>query len=60
MKAKIARIDGTEETSAMVQIRSGGTTIRLTGFRSNGAKVSIDLSSCQAVEFSISAGVGPR
>jgi len=59
MKAKIVRIDGTEETSAMVYIRSGGTTIRLTGFKSNGTKVSIDLSSCQAVEFSLVHGGAP-
>ena len=30
MKAKIARINGTEETSAFVQVRSGGTMISLT------------------------------
>jgi hypothetical protein len=52
MKAKIVRTGGTEETSSMVQVRSGGTAIRLTGFKSNGTKLSIDLSSCQAVELS--------
>ncbi len=52
MKAKISRNDGTEETSAMVQVRSDGTTIRLMGFTSNGTSVSIDLSKCQAVAFS--------
>lgn len=53
MKAEISRTDAAEETSAMVQVRSGGTTIRLTGFRSSGTSVSIDLSRCQAVAFSL-------
>jgi len=52
-EAKISRIDDTEETSAMVQVRSNGTMIRLMGFKSNGTSVSIDLSKCQAVSFSL-------
>jgi len=56
MKAAILRTDGTEETSAMVQVRSGGSKVRLTGFTSSGASVSIDLSSCTAVELSFAGG----
>ena len=53
MKAEISRTDTDKETSAMVQVRSGDTTIRLRGFRSSGTSVSIDLSRCQAVAFSL-------
>lgn len=60
MKARIVRIDGTEETSAMVQVRSGGAAIRLTGFKSKGTKLSIDLSSCQAIELSFPKGGEPN
>jgi hypothetical protein len=59
MKAKIALIGAREETLAMVQVRYGETAIRLTGFRSNGTKVSVGLSSCQAVEFSVLQGGAP-
>lgn len=51
-KAEISRADNPGKTSAMVQVRSGATPIRLKGFRSSGTSVSIDLSKCQAVAFS--------
>lgn len=60
MKAKVVRIGGTEETSAMIQVRSKGAAIRLIGFKSNGTKLSIDLSSCQAVELSFLQGGYPN
>lgn len=53
MKTEISRTDGAEETSAMVQVRSGDTMIRLTGFRSSSASISTQLSRCQAVAFSL-------
>jgi hypothetical protein len=57
MKVEISRADGSEKTSAMMQVRSGGSTVRLTGFTSSGASVNIDLSGCLAVAFSL-AGEG--
>lgn len=52
MNVEILGINGPEIKPAMVQVRSLDTAISLTGFRSNGSSVSIDLSRCMTIEFS--------
>jgi hypothetical protein len=58
MKATVVRRDGTEEREALVQVKSGPSKFHLEGFKGDGIKTSIDLSTCKELEFSSAAGAG--
>ena len=55
LSATLIRDDDNREMVAMVQVRSPKSTLRLTGFRSDGASVGIELLRCRKVTFAAGA-----
>ena len=52
IKATLVRADGSEEKSAMVQVRATNKNVELAGFTRNGTRFKIELLKCTIVEFS--------
>jgi len=50
-KAALVRSDDTEEKKVMIRVSRGDRKLRLSGFRRDGAAVTIDLMSCKSIEF---------
>jgi hypothetical protein len=51
VKAEIRFTDERSESAAMVRTRSGRSNVQLTGYKSQGAPISIDMTKCQTIQF---------
>lgn len=52
IKTTLVRPDGSEEKSAMVQVRTTNENVELAGFTRNGTRFKIELLKCTIIEFS--------
>ena len=51
VKAALVRSDDPEEKSVLIKVNRGDRKLRLSGFRRDGAAVTIDLMTCKSIEF---------
>ncbi|MCK5347616.1 MAG: hypothetical protein KAR20_29610, partial [Candidatus Heimdallarchaeota archaeon] len=51
IKATLVRADGSEEKSAMVQVRLTNENVELVGFKRDGTRIKIELLKCTLIKF---------